>query len=95
MNKVIKLGMLFNEGEAPDFGSIEQNPRYSGEYSLLAADIPKLNSMLTRSSCLSYLSNPADLPIMSGSTVLVLDEPAVWRYHTGTDRWYEVVKNYD
>ncbi len=95
MNKVIKLGMLFNEGEAPDFGSIEQNPRYSGEYSLLAADIPKLNSMLTRSSCLSYLSNTADLPIMSGSTALVLDEPAVWRYHTGTDRWYEVVKNYD
>ena len=95
MNKVIKLGMLFNEGEAPDFGSIEQNPRYPGEHSLLAADIPKLNSMLTRSACLSYLSNPADLPIMSGSTALVLDEPAVWRYHTGTDRWYEVVKNYD
>ena len=56
MNKVIKLGMLFNEGNVPDFGSIEQDSG-SGSLFLLAEDIPKLNSMLTKTSAVSYLQN--------------------------------------
>ena len=44
MNKVIRLGMLFNEGDVPDFGSIVEDIHQRGLYYLLAKDIPKLKS---------------------------------------------------
>lgn len=94
MNRIIKLGMVFDENNSPDFGSIEMNPEYPGEYTLLANDISKLNSVLTKSACTTYLESDAQFAVSSGSNAVVVDEPAVWRYHAGTDKWYEVV-SYD
>ena len=93
MKKVVNLDMLFPVGNVPDFGSIEANPKYPGEYTLLAIDIPKLNSLLTRAACSEYLDETSPFSITSGSNAVVVDVPAVWRYHAGTDRWYEVVAN--
>ena len=46
MNKVIIMGMMFDKGEAPDFGSIfRSRERHDNvhEYGLNAADAAKLN----------------------------------------------------
>ena len=93
MSKIIKLGMAFDSSNAPNFGSIEENPKYQGEYTLLAAHIAKLNNALTKTACTPYLSSAEDFAVTSGSNAVVADEPAVWRYHAGTDTWYEVISN--
>ncbi len=93
MQKIIRLGMLFPADNAPDFGSIEENPLYPGEYTLLADDIDKLNNALTRAACTPYLDNASDFTITSGANAVVADEPAVWRYHAGSDQWYEVIQS--
>ena len=82
---VSKLGMLFNEDNVPDFGSIEKSGR--GEYTLLVADTDKLNNTLTRSVCGSVFNVP------SGANAVVVDNPAVWKYHSGSDKWYEVISD--
>lgn len=82
---VSKLGMLFDEENIPDFGSIEKSgPR---EYTLLSADIDKLNHTLTRSVCGSVFNVP------SGANAVVVDKPEVWKYHSGSDKWYEVISD--
>lgn len=91
MNKVNKLGMLFDENNAPNFGSIEANPIVPGEYSLLETDISKLNSALTKTACTPYLNSASEFSVTSGSNAIVVDAPAVWRYHAGTDTWYEII----
>lgn len=96
MNKVILLGMVFNENNAPDFGSIRQSS--GNEYTLLAADIPKLNSTLTRSHCASLLANGSFFNVPSGALAFVADwkteETAkVYMYEMTSDAWYEIVEN--
>ena len=93
MNKIVKLGMTFDTANAPSFGSIEENPDYPGEYTLLAADISKLNSLLTKSALSAYLANDSEFAVKPGANAIVADEPAVWRYHGKSDRWYEVISN--
>ena len=97
MKKVIKLGMLFNEGDVPDFGTIEQDSR-SGSLILLAEDIPKLNSMLTRTAAESYLVNGSSFPFCSGTRACVIDwltegTGSIYVYHNNTDHWYEIIPN--
>ncbi len=96
MNKVILLGMVFNETDAPDFGSIRQSE--SGEYILLADDIPKLNSTLTRSHCASLLANGSLFNVPSGALAFVADwkteeSAKVYMYEMTSDAWYEAVEN--
>ena len=95
MNKTVKLGMTFQADNVPDFGSIEMNP-YSKTFYLLAEDIPKLNSTLTKTVCTPYLENDSDFCIQTGDTAYILDwitaeTGAMYIYHSGTDSWYEVL----
>lgn len=97
MNKVIKLGMLFNEGDVPDFGSIEQDS-ISGSLFLLSEDIPKLNSMLTKTAAASYLVNGSSFPFHTGDRAYIIDwlteeTGAMYIYHGSTDHWYEMIPN--
>ena len=96
MNKVIVLGMLFNENNAPDVGSIRLSR--SGDYILLADDIPKLNSTLTRSHCAPLLANGSLFNVLSGALAFVADwkteeSAKVFMYEMTSDEWYEVVEN--
>lgn len=97
MSRVIKLGMVFDdESTAPDFGSIWQNA--TGEYILLADDIPKLNSTLTRSHCAPLLANGSFFNVLSGALAFVADwktekSAKVYMYEMTSDAWYEAVEN--
>ena len=97
MNKAVKLGMVFNENNIPDFGSIEQNPN-SGSLFLLSEDIPKLNSMLTKTVAASYLENDNAFPFHTGDKAYIIDwlteeTGSMYIYHDNTDHWYEVIPN--
>ena len=90
MSKVIKLGMVFDAENAPDFGSIEGE---GCEFTLLAEDIAKLNTVLKRSVCTAL---GAQWGIPSGANAVVADHisagtGAVYRYHEGSDTWYEII----
>lgn len=96
MNKVIILGMLFDESNAPDVGSIRLGR--SGDYILLADDIPKLNSTLTRSHCASLLADGSFFNVPTGALAFVADwkteaSAKVFMYEMTSDAWYEVVEN--
>ena len=86
-----KFGMRFKDGQEPDFGSIESSGY--GEFTLLDADKSKLNSTLTSTFCTPLLESGAVFSVPSGANAVVADVPAVWRYHAGSDRWYEVIAN--
>lgn len=68
-------GRVYPNGEAPDLGSIVAVKNENGvrQYSLLSADISKLNSVVT------YCG--------TGSTAYVVDTGAVYMFHDGV--WYE------
>lgn len=94
MNKVIKLGMAFNEGEVPDFGSIQQKPSNTNILYLLAEDIPKLNGMLTRAAAQSYIPEGESFDFHTGTLAFVVDfktagSGEIYAYHRGQDQWYE------
>lgn len=74
------LGMIFTT-EAPNFGSI----RFSkyGEYTLLSADVSKLNTLLTRANIGSIFNVP------NGATALVLDDKKIYMYDSAGDTWHE------
>ena len=93
MSKVIRFDMVFDSTDMPDFGSIE--PGADGVLTLLAADVSKLNSALTRTVCTPKLAGGSSFSVSGGTNAIVADEPAVWRYHAGTDTWYEVIANED
>lgn len=81
MMQVELLGMLFDTATAPNFGSITINKH--GEYSLLSADVTKLNTLLTRQNCGNVFN------VAAGSVALVLDSSEIYMYHAGTDQWYK------
>lgn len=90
-----KLGMIFS-GNVPDFGSIEQTE--GGDLLLLAADIPKLNSALTRAVCAPLLADGSVWSIPGGKVAIVAnwktaESAKAYIYHSGSDAWYEVVDN--
>ena len=94
MNKVIKLGMLFNEGNVPDFGSIQMKSNDANIYYLLAQDIPKLNGMLTKAAARSYLPESESFDFHTGALAYVVDYKTagsgkIYAYHRGKDHWYE------
>ena len=94
MNKFIRLGMVFNEGDVPDFGSIVEDIHQKGSYYLLAEDIPKLNTMVTRAAAENYLSGNETFDFFSGYMAYVIDHKEagtgeIYAYHRGKDRWYE------
>lgn len=89
MGKIIKLGMVFEIGNVPDFGSIEAGQ--DGALTLLEEDVGKLNSALTRAACLPMLAQGCTFSIPGGTNAVVADQPAVWRYHAESDRWYELI----
>jgi len=97
MNTIIKLGMLFKEGSVPEFGSIELNPK-NKSLVLLAADIPKLNSTLTKTACTPYLVNSNGFGFNTGDTAYIADwltseTGSLYIYHGSTDHWYEFIPN--
>lgn len=80
MGKIIKLGMLFDESSAPDFGDIERvNAR---ELSLTSDSLPKLTDNVTRAVC------GAAFDLQTGTQALVVDTGAVLVYHP--DAWHYV-----
>lgn len=83
------FGMNFKTGQEPDFGSIEMSA--FREFTLLSADVPKLNSTLTRANCTPKLESGSLFSVPSGCNAIVADAPAVWRYHKKSDTWYEVI----
>lgn len=95
MSKIIKLGMVFDTATAPDFGSI-RNMR-DNDLTALAADIPKLNSTLTRAVC-EPLMEVGTFPIVSGDVCFITDwktaeSAKAYMYEGSSDTWYEVVEN--
>lgn len=97
MNKINKFGMLFDEGNVPDFGGIEPAP---GGHSVIlpSEDIPKLNSTLTAAACAPYLSDNNSFSFCTGDTAFIIDwltadTASMYMYYSGTDSWYEVVPN--
>ena len=97
MNKINKFGMLFNEGNVPDFGSIEPAP--SGHnVILLSDDITKINSTLTAAVCGPYLADNSGFSFHTGDTAFIIDwltaeTASMYMYHSDTDSWYEVIPN--
>jgi uncharacterized repeat protein (TIGR02543 family) len=87
--KIVKLGMVFENGNAPDFGSIEAGQ--DGSLTLLDKDVGKLNSALTKAACLPMIAQGCTFSIPGGTNAVVADQPAVWRYHAESDRWYELI----
>ena len=86
----VKFGMIFKDGQKPDFGSIEKSGER--EFTLLEADKSKLNSVLTRAACTPLLESGSVFDVPSGANAVVADKPAVWRYHALSDQWYEVIE---
>lgn len=94
MSKIIKLGMVFDTAAAPDFGSI-MNTR-DNDLTVLAADIPKLNTVLTKTVC-EPLMEVGTFPIVSGDVCFVADwktsgSAKAYMYEGSSDHWYEVVE---
>jgi len=94
MNKEIKLGIMYNEGEGPDFGTIQQQVSNPNNLYLLARDIPKLNGMLTRATSAAYLPEGQSFNFYTGALAYVVDYKTagsgkIYMYHRGKDHWYE------
>ena len=97
MAKILKLGMTFNEGSMPDFGSIDMNPHTKNIF-LLADDISKLNTTLTKENCDPYLADENEFSLHTGDMAFVVDwiteeTGSVYVYHADTDSWYEMIPN--
>lgn len=80
MSKIIKLGMLFGESSAPDFGDIVRSA--SGELTLTSSSLSKLTDNLTAAVC------GAAFNIVSGTQAWVIDTGDVLAYHP--DAWHYV-----
>ena len=65
MSKIIKLGMLFDENAAPDFGDIVRSA--SGELTLTSSSLSKLTDNLTAAVC------GAAFNISAGTQAWVID----------------------
>lgn len=80
MSKIIKLGMLFDESTAPDFGDIAFDRERN--IVLTSTSLPKLTDNLTRAVCGETFN------IAAGTQAFVIDTCDVLAYHP--DAWYYV-----
>lgn len=80
MSKIIKLGMLFDESSAPDFGDIVRSA--SGELALTSSSLSKLTDNLTAAVC------GAAFNVSAGTQAWVIDTGDVLAYHP--DAWHYV-----
>lgn len=80
MSKIIKLGMLFDEITAPDFGDIVRSA--SDELTLTSSSLSKLTDNLTATVC------GAAFNISAGTQAWVIDTGDVLAYHP--DAWHYV-----
>lgn len=80
MSKIIKLGMLFDEITAPDFGDIVRSA--SGELTLTSSSLSKLTDNLTAAVC------GAAFNVTAGTQAWVIDTGDVLAYHP--DAWHYV-----
>ena len=83
MSKIIKLGMLFDENAAPDFGDIVRSA--SGELTLTSSSLSKMTDNLTAAVC------GAAFNISAGTQAWVIDTGDVLAYHP--DAWHFVKRN--
>lgn len=83
LSNIIKLGMVFDESTAPDFGDIS----FDREHNLIltSTSLPKLTDNLTRAVC------GAPFNIQTGTLANVIDTGAVLIYHP--DAWYYVKRS--
>lgn len=93
--KIVKLGMIFDSATAPDFGSISESGQ---DYTVLAADISKLNGAFKRSVCRPLLQDGSMFSVTNGAVAFVPDWKAAdtgkaYMYEETSDTWYEVVEN--
>lgn len=81
------LGMNFPDTVNIDIGSMEMD-KHNQNLHLLAADILKLNSVLTRSVCIG--DHHADtFSFQTGDVAVVDNAPMRFVYNSTSDRWYE------
>lgn len=97
MNFVINenTNMRFKEGQEPDLGSIRLGA--GGDFALLAADISKLNSDLTKSACSGKLADGQVFTVVSGTVAFIADwktggAAKAYMYEESSDSWYEFVE---
>lgn len=82
-----KLGMNFPDDTAVDFGSIAFD-RHNEHLHLLAVDIDKLNSTLTRRICIGTY-NAGTFYFQSGDVAIVDDTQRAFVYNADSDSWTE------
>lgn len=84
---VIVLNMKFPKNNLPDIGSIRLDR--NGEYlHLLTADIPKLNSTVTRAVCVGTYGVPV-FYFKSGDVAFTDDTQRAFVYNEVSDSWHE------
>lgn len=94
MSKIIKLDMVFDTATAPDLGSIRKTR--DGDLTILADDISKLNTVLTKAVCEPLLGG-GSFSVVSGDICYVADwkteeSAKAYMYESSSDHWYEVVE---
>ena len=94
MGKILKLGMVFDENNTPDFGSIIKTRK--GDLTALGSDITKLNTVLTNTNCSSLIVD-GDFSIKSGDLIYIADYKtaetgAVYMYDSASDMSYDVTE---
>lgn len=83
----IILNMQFKENNIPNIGSIKFDRRKEHLH-LLTADIPKLNSILTKSICEGTYNVP-EFYFESGDVAFVDDTQRAFVYNADSDTWTE------
>ena len=81
------LKMNFPDDTDVDFGSIAFD-RYGENLHLLAADIDKLNSVLTRAVCIGTY-NAGTFYFQSGDVAIADDTQRAFVYNADSDSWTE------
>lgn len=90
MGKIIKLGMVFEIGNEPDFGGIRQTR--DSNFTAPADDVVKLNSALTRTVC-APLMEGGTFPALSGDICFVPEDKTAYMYDEAQDEWFEVISD--
>ena len=83
------LGMNFQEGNVPDFGSMAMD-KHNEYLHLLTKDIDKLNDLLTRAVCVGTY-NADRFSFQSGDVAFADDTQRAFVYNSISDKWHEWV----
>ena len=85
MSNIVKLGMIFDESNVPDFGNIVIDK--NGDFALLQTDLPKLLTNVTRNICGSAFN------VSVGQNAIVVDTGEVLIYHSD-DIWHYIKRGF-